>query len=157
MAKSKKRRNILIAVGVLAVIGIIAAVLVYVFIYNKPHRNYETAKVDFMLTSDEIYDAFEADEQAAFNQYQDKVVVVSGPIESINEIQDGMIQVVLIAENAMIGGVKAQLHPKYSEDEEYSAHVSELQKGGQATLKCHCVGIDSEVVLDNCFISEESK
>lgn len=152
MALSKKTRNILLAIGSLALLGTIAAVLVYIFVYNKPHRNYESATIDYSLTSDELYDAFATDEKAAFAKYQDQVVQVTGPVESVNKVQDGMIQVVLIAENAMLGGVKAQLHAKYRDNADYKPAVEKIQKASEATLKCRCVGMDAEVVLDNCFV-----
>lgn len=155
MAISRKARNILIAVGILAVVGAIAAVAGYVFVYNKPHRNFEKASPDYTMTSDEIYNAFEADEKAASAKYQDEVILVTGPVESISEVQDGMIQVVMVAENAMLGGVKAQLHPKYGEAESYASQVSSIGEGTTVTLKCRCVGMDAEVVMDNCFIAEK--
>jgi hypothetical protein len=137
------------------VIGAIAAVAGYVFVYNKPHRDFEKASASYTMTSDEIYNAFEADEKAASAKYQDAVILITGPVESVSEVQDGMIQVVLVAENAMLGGVKAQLHPKYRDYESHALQVSTLEEGKTATLKCRCVGMDAEVVMDNCFITEK--
>lgn len=36
-------------IGILAVLCIVAALLIYKFIYNKPHRDYEKAKAEFTI------------------------------------------------------------------------------------------------------------
>ena len=147
------KKKLLIIGLVLFVLGGAGAVIGYVFVYNKQHRNIEKANPDFEITADALYQAFADDEIAAGAMYTGKVVQISGTIESINTVNEAMKTIVMPATGAMLGGVNALLHEKYATDAKYKDALSGLQEGNSVTLKCKCTGFNLEVELNNCFIA----
>lgn len=146
------KKKLLIIGLVLFVLGVAGGIAGYVFVYNKPHRNIEKAKPDFLISADDLYQAFADDEESAGARYTGKVVQVSGRIESINTVNDTMKTIVMTASGAMMGGANALLHKKYATDASYSEVLADLQEGSAATLKCRCTGFNLEVELNNCFV-----
>jgi putative nucleic acid binding protein len=155
MKKSHKIILILLGLGLLT--GIFAPKIVldtwpWEIFKSKP--DFETMETAYTLSVDELYDAFELDEKAATLKYQGQPIEVSGKIESVDTIQDGQIQIVLTATNALFGGLKAQLHPKHITDPAYQIKLKGLASGENITLKGQCVGFNMEVEMNNCFIKQ---
>ncbi len=134
------RLNIIVIFAVLLVGGALAFYLGYKFVYNKPHRNIEQAAPDFTVTANDLYTAFEANEEAAFAQYADKVLLVEGVVESVETPSDTMITVVLVAEDAMMGGVSVLLAPEYGSVDSYRQVAARLKSGEVVVLKGECTG-----------------
>lgn len=126
------------------VVGLVVAVGVVYFVYNKPHRDVASEDAKFVLTADQLFDEYEADEAAANTKYLDQTVEVSGEIAELGTNDGGQAFVILAAENAMIGGVSAT----------FEGERSALAVGQQVSLKCRCTGKLMDVVLINCTILE---
>ena len=143
---------------IIIVVGGIAGAVIGYSMWNKPHKNYEDADVDYELTANAMYDEFEAEEAASREKYVGKVVAVNGTIEEMTESGDGTTNVIFSAENAMMGGINARLSSKYNEGAELNGKLASLSEGEAVTLKCRCVGYEkdliTEVKLDNCYIVE---
>jgi tRNA_anti-like len=155
MKKIYKILLILIGIGLLT--GIFAPKIIldtWLWEIFKSKPDFETMETDYSLSVDELYDAFENDEKGSTAKYQGKPIEVNGTIESIDTIQDGQIQIVLTASNALFGGLKAQLHPKHITEPEYQKKAKGLASGETVILKGQCVGFNMEVEMNNCFIKE---
>lgn len=124
--------------------GLLIAGGIFYFVYNKPHRDVASEKAEHVLTADQIFDEYEADETAANTKFLDKTVQVSGTVSEVGTNDAGQSFVILAAENAMIGGVSATF-----QDEQAG-----LSEGQDVSLKCRCTGKLMDVVLINCTLSE---
>ena len=47
-------------IGLIAIAGIIAALAVYKFVYNKPHPDYVKATPLFVLTAEELFRSYQS-------------------------------------------------------------------------------------------------
>lgn len=121
-------------------IGLVAAGGIFYFVYNKPHRDVASEKPEYVLTADELFDEYEADEVAANTKFLDKTVEVTGTISELGTNDAGQSFVILTAENAMIGGVSAT----------FGNEQAGLEEGLKVSLKCRCTGKLMDVVLINC-------
>lgn len=125
--------------GLLAILLIGGLIGFYQF--NKKVEGLEDVEADFILTSDELFDAFEKDEPAAQANYVGKVVEVSGEVARIN-LTDSLQSIVLTAQNSMIGGVNCT----------FSQNIENIAVGDQVSVKCQCQGYLMDVVLNNCSL-----
>lgn len=126
------------------VLGILVAAGIGYFLYNKPHRDVASEKPEYVLSADQLFDEYEADEVAANNKFLDKTVEVSGTIGEIGTNDADQTFVILTAENAMIGGVSAT----------FSEKPETVAEGQQVSVKCRCTGKLMDVVLINCALSK---
>lgn len=132
------KKNILI----LVIIGILTGGYFAYSMYNKPHRDVSEEVATYTLTSNQIFDDFENDEELANKKYLDKTIQVSGKIIEINKDQSDNTVLTLEAENAMIGGVLCTTKDKsiiFEEDSEIS-------------LKCRCTGFLMDVIFIDCSV-----
>lgn len=131
------KRIIIIILAIALVGGIIAYQM-----YNKPHKDMTSAESDISIEASELLKAFETDESAANQQYNDKVIAVSGKVADVGN-EDGIVKVTLDAGNPL-GGVICQL-------DELSEHDrTDFEIGETVTLKGLCTGYLMDVVLVRC-------
>ena len=153
----KKSHKIIAVLLLLGLIGGIVMPKIIVDAYPwdlfRGQPNYEKMDADFSMTANELFDEFDQNEKEATLKYQDKIIALTGTIESVKPVIDSQIQVVMTADNALFGGIKALMHSKYVDDPEYQEQISGLKSGMVSELKCKCVGFDMEVDLNNCFIT----
>lgn len=140
-----KTVKIIIALVILG--GVVGAIIAYKM-YNKPHRDISQEEPDYTYSSDELYNDYVSDEEAANAKYLDKVIQVSGPVDMVEINQGGDINITLNAEEAMMGGVSATVDSRFKEQAE------SIEDGDQITLKCRCTGMLMDVVLVDCSIVE---
>ena len=133
----------------LAVTGIIAAILVYVFVYNKSHPDYETLKADFTVTAQQLFDEFKADNVTAGQKYNGKMVEISGPLTRM-EISDSLTTAIFVFQQGDFGdeGVRCSMLPKFT------GTAQHLQAGNLVTIKGYCTGFTGDVVMEQCSIRE---
>lgn len=128
-----KRRKI-VRIGIItAVAGIIIAGAVGLYLFNMPHRDVQSAKVDFSVNSSEIVAEYLADANAANNKYlaadgDSKVLEVTGTVSKISEDFDGK-KVVLLKDGSDKAGVSATFTP------ETSVNAAILEVGQSITIK----------------------
>lgn len=125
-------------------LGLLVAGGIAYFVYNKPHRDVASEKPAFSLTSDQLFDEYEADEASANAKYLDQTVEVSGTIIELGTNDGGQDFAILAAENAMIGGVSATFQEK----------TEGLSLDQAITVKCRCTGKLMDVVLINCTLNK---
>src|SRR5210317_1378294 len=78
--------------------------------YNKPHQNIEQSEAEITMSASEIFAAFSNEEVAANEKFLDKLVLVSGVVQSVSQNESGVIQVVLDSGDEF-GGVICELDP----------------------------------------------
>lgn len=128
----KKRR--IIKLGIIAVVaGVIIAGAVGLYMFNMPHRDVQSVKADFSLTSSEIVAEYLANAETANNKYlaangESKVLEITGTVNKISEDFDGQ-KVVLLKFEGDKAGVSATFTP------ETSANAEKLQVGQSVIIK----------------------
>lgn len=121
----------------------VAAAIYGWYEYNRTVPTLDDAKADFTLTADELFDAFDANEDGATAKYVGKVIEVSGTVIAIEVKEEGST-VTLEAANAMLGGVNCAF-----------SNAPVVEEGQQVTLKCACQGFLMDVVMNNCNVVQQ--
>lgn len=111
--------------------------------YNKKVEGLEHAAPDYIMTANELFDAFDNDESAASLKYVDKIIEVTGEIARVKQ-SDSLSNVVLHADNALAGGINCSFKNKNGS----------LTKGETITLKGDCQGFLMDVILNNCYVDK---
>ncbi len=109
---------------------------------SEYNRGLEAAdKVDFSLSCQELFSAFENDENAANAKYLDKVVEISGTVQEVSTNKEGKVTVTL--DGGMLFGVTCEMFDK-------NVNKQKFAKGNKIKLKGICTGYLSDVVLVRC-------
>ncbi|NOU46134.1 MAG: hypothetical protein HOO86_03625 [Bacteroidales bacterium] len=131
--------------GILFVVGVSAAVAGYVFVYNKPHPNYDKLKADYTIQANTLYNEFVTDAKTASAKYNGKMLAIEG-ILSETEISDSTSIAYYVLEEGMFGnqGIRISMMP------EYAAGLTKKNKGDQVIIKGLCAGFnDTDVILEH--------
>jgi hypothetical protein len=139
----------LIILIVLFILGIIAGVLGYVFIYNKPHRDFAAAKPVLHLTAAELYDAFISDPEGSNEKFAGKIIQVEGSLDNFEESGELVILVFTFDDGAFgPEGVRCTVLPEVNE------RARNIQIGDYIKIKGLCTGFTGDVIMDKCSIVE---
>lgn len=144
-----KKKRILI-LGSLAIIGIIAALLVYFFVYNKQQPDYSKVKPDFTLNGIELFKEFKADPFATGKKYNGKVLAIEGNLNSV-EITDSLTIAVFAIEEGMFGdeGIRFAFIPLFADK------IKSTPPEALVTIKGYCTGFnDTDVIMEHCSLVE---
>ena len=126
----------------IALTGILAAL----YFYNLQHKNLQKVKPDFVITATDLLKAFEDDENAATRQYLEKVVEVSGIIQSVKSGENNTLSLSLKTDSDLSSVICTfQGNPD----------PSEFSIGEQITLRGECSGFLMDVLLNNCALISE--
>jgi len=131
-----------------AIVLIVALFAVYVFIYNKPHTDYEKAKPDYILTAEELYNEFVENRADAEAKYNGTVVLISGEF-SASEHSDDMIILTFSFSDGLFGdeGVRCTMLENHQEQ------AMQLVPGNQVKIKGLCTGFTGyDVIMEFCSI-----
>lgn len=134
----------------LVIAGIITAILVWFFVINKPHTDYEKAKADFKLTAKELFESYRANKTEAEKKFNGKVVELTGAITRVDQA-DSLVIVVFVFGEGMFGdeGVRCTMLPKFNDA------ASVLQPESNVILKGFCSGYnDTDVILEKCSFTK---
>jgi len=86
---------------IVLIAGLLIALGVGVYLWNKPHRTAEDEKPFATLSAATLVTEFTTDEAATWAKYKDKVILISGEIQSVNVDASGNTQVVMKANDDM--------------------------------------------------------
>jgi len=140
----------LIKIGfVLALIGAIAAVLVWKFYVNKPHDDIEKATPAYSITVNEIWEKYNANLSLSDSLYTGKVVQLSGTLSRIDKTDSLVYAVFVMEADSMFGdkSVRCEMLNKYATE------TSTLATGSEVNIKGFCTGFDqTDVKLNKCSI-----
>ncbi len=138
----KKWKIIILA---LFVTGLAVAVAVYFLVYNKPHPDYEKAKPDIVISAEDLYSAFVVDEAAANLLFNGKVIVIDGPVATVEQVDD-LVIVSFVFEEGFFGGegVRSTML------EGHHHKALNLVPGDHVGIKGFCTGFTgSDVILEH--------
>lgn len=134
----------------LAVIGIIAAVYVWFFVYNKPHRDYAKAKPDHVMSAEELFTSFRDNKVMSDSLYTGMVVQINGSLDKVETV-DTTVTVVFVFDRGMFGdeGIRCVLLPGKHEV------LRDHNKGDLISIKGYCTGYnDTDVIIEQAsFVS----
>ena len=80
-----KRKTIFRILAGMFLIGIVSAGLVYKFVINKPHQDYEKTRPAYIVSALELFNNFLSDRQASEAKYNGQVVLLKGYLTGYNE------------------------------------------------------------------------
>lgn len=126
------------------VIFIIAATLVYIFVINRPHRNFEKATPDFVISASELYSDYSGMDIGVVKKFTGKVLQITGDISTVEEA-DSLVIIVFVFNQGVFGdeGVRCTMLTKYNEA------VLKLKPETSVTIKGFCTGYnDTDVILE---------
>lgn len=130
----------------LFIIGVIASVCVYYFVYNKPHPDYEKMEAAFSIPARELYIAYTTQKLESVKKFNGKVLIVSGTLKKI-ETTDSLVIAVFVFSQGAFGdeGIRGTFLPKLNE------LGKKLLPGTEIKLKGFCTGFnDTDVILEKC-------
>lgn len=130
---------------IVGLIMIIAGAVTGFFLYNKQHKDLGKATPDFVITATDLLKEFENDESAASAKYINKIIEVSGTIESLNTGEDNTLSIILKTDSDFSTVICTFLQ---AQDRE------EFKPGDEITVKGECSGFLTDVLLNNCFIKK---
>lgn len=143
-----KRKNILKAAIALTVMGLISAGLVYQFVINKPHRDYEKAKPAYIMSAADLFDSFRSDREEAEKKYNGQVVLLNGKLDKI-EVSEALVTGVFVFDQGMFGdeGIRCTMLPKHS------TNLKSMAEGSEVQLKGFLTGYnDTDIILEQCSV-----
>ncbi len=129
-------------------IGAIAGLLVFQFVYNKSHPDYEKEVALFTLEAQELMDEYRNSNAEANDKYTGTVIQVRGEIDKI-EHNDSLTVAVIALSEGLFGdeGIRCTMLP------EYSKQLKEMPLPKYAVIKGLCVGYnDTDVVMEHCSL-----
>lgn len=137
-------------VAVLVILGIVGAVYIWFFVYNKPHRDYEKASVDFSIEAVDCYREFASNAGGVQNIYTGKILEISGTPAKI-ESNDSLCVVVFVFNEGMFGdeGIRCTMLASHHQK------AKQLDIIKNVKIKGFCSGYnETDVVLEHCSIVE---
>lgn len=135
--------------GILFVIGIVSAFLVYKFVINKPHPDYAKEKAEYTLSAKELYNQYSTDSKKA-SIYNGKVVQISG-IPNKTEKTDSLSIVVFVFGQDDFGdkGIRCTMLPQFI------SKAANLDTTKTFNIKGYCTGFnETDVIIDKCSFVE---
>ncbi len=128
-----KKKRILKIMIILVIAGIIIGGGIALYMFNMPHRDVQSQKADFSLSSTEIVNEYLDNKDAANQKYlaadgESKILEITGTIQKITEDLNGQT-VILIKNEGDKAGVRATILPGSE------LLISELKTGENITVK----------------------
>ena len=95
-----KKRKVFRIIAIIGIAGLLAGGGIGLYMFNKPHRDVQSARADYMLSSSQIVAEYLADNQAANLKYlaadgNSKILEISGEVNKISENFKGQKVVLL--------------------------------------------------------------
>lgn len=126
--------------------GVLALLLVYLFLYNKPHRDFERARPDLQMSAESLYRAFTEDERTAESELIGKVLEITGEVYAVEETND-MVIVAFVFEEGFFGGEGVRCTML----ENHHQKALQLNPGEEVVIKGYCTGFTgSDVIMEHC-------
>ncbi len=129
-------------------IGVIAGLLVFQFVYNKSHPDYEKEIALYTLEAKDLLDEYRNSNAEANDKYTGTVIQVRGEIDKIEQ-NDSLTVAVIALSKGLFGdeGIRCTMLPEYAKE------VKQMTLPEYAVVKGLCVGYnDTDVVMEHCSL-----
>lgn len=128
-----KKKTLIRTIALFVLAGLIVSIGIALYMFNMPHRDIQSAKVDYRLSNSEIVAEYLTDRDAANQKYlaadgDSKILEITGPVAKISENFDGN-KVLLLKSPDDSAGVQATF------TSETSKHIKALSAGQTVTVK----------------------
>ena len=146
--ETKKMKRWIKIIPRLAVAGAIAAFLIYHFVINKPHPDFEKIKPYYSLNAGSFYDEFKTSKENAHKLYNGKVIEITGKLARV-ESADTLTIAVFVFNQGMFGdeGIRCTMLKKFSAD------AKKLKPDGTIRIKGYCTGFnDTDIIMEHCSL-----
>lgn len=143
-----KRKNIYKAAIALLAIGLVSAGLVYQFVINKPHRDFEKARPAYIVSAADLFDSFRSDRDNAEKKFNGQVVLLNGKISKV-ETSDELVTGVFVFDQGMFGdeGIRCTMLPQQA------SNLKSLPAGSDVQLKGYLTGYnDTDIIMEQCSV-----
>ena len=132
----------------IVVLGLISAFIVYKFVYNKQHPDFENLKADYSLNVSEFYQKFKSNGTTAGETYNGKIIAVTGRLSKV-EKSDSLVTAVFVMSQGDFGdeGIRCTMLKKLNQE------AMRLQPDAEVKIKGFCSGYNgTDVILEKCSI-----
>jgi hypothetical protein len=134
---------------ILAVIGVIAAGLVWKFVINKPHADIENATPAYTLNTQELWKQYNQELKLADSLYTGKVIELTGNLSKSDKV-DTLVYLVFVMEPDPDFGdktIRCEMLSKYSQE------AALIPPGSPLKVKGFCSGYDqTDIKFSKCSI-----
>ncbi len=124
---------------VIFIILLFFSIASYLYIFEKPHRNYLQEDATISLSAHDLFNEYQINKKLSNDNYLNKMVEVNG---KVSLIEIGTSRSNILLDNSLFCMFQIEISKKYKE-------------GDIITIKGRCIGYDdifSQVTLDQCFI-----
>jgi hypothetical protein len=131
---------------ILAIIGIIAAFLVWKFVINKPHPDYANAKAETEIIAADLFTQYTTKKADADKNFTGKEIQLKGQFSKIEQAGSAAI-VIFVFRQGDFGdeGVRCVLLP----DE--IAKIKSIKPNQEIIIKGFCTGYnETDVIVEKC-------
>ena len=138
-------KKLWITILILTIIGVLTGTGVYIYVFYKPHRNYERARVDVKLAAKNLFDEYTSDQKTADQRFLGKVVEITGEMTDVEQA-DSLVIVVFAYRSGDFGdeGIRVTMLPDYNEK------ARELRPHQSVDLKGHCTGYNgTDIIIES--------
>ena len=115
------------------------------YVFNKKPADVRRQKADMEINAKDLLQLFQQNETAADARYVDKVIIVSGIVQSMQTDAQGKTTISLDTGDPMA----AVTCSFYNEE---TAAVKQINKGSRVHVKGICTGMLSDVILNKCSL-----
>jgi hypothetical protein len=126
----------------------ISGILYALYMFNMKHPDTASAKPDFVITSTILQKEFEDNEKEASAKFINKILEVTGIINSITPADSNHLNISLKT-GSDLSSVICTFSPR--------PDASKFYTGEEITLRGECSGFLMDVLLNNCSIISERK
>ncbi|MCX6302564.1 MAG: hypothetical protein NTW82_10300 [Bacteroidia bacterium] len=121
----------------------LGSILIALYMYNMQHKDLQKIKPDFVITAADLQKAFEDNDALATSKYVNKILEITGMIESVNTGKENILSVI-IKTGSDFSSVICTFPLK--------ADTTKFIVGDQVTIKGECSGFLMDVLLNNCVL-----
>ena len=127
------------------IIGVVIGIISILWVFRKSPDSVGSKKPDIIMEAQALSKAFENNENEANKQYLNKVIQVTGTIESIKE--NGPEIAISLKENGEMTGVICNFTKG-------TVDITKHKAGDKISVKGICNGFLMDVVLKKCKLTE---
>ncbi|MFT5890010.1 MAG: hypothetical protein ACI9Y7_000098 [Dokdonia sp.] len=140
------KNNSYIKVGIFSIISIVCVIGIYA-IFNYKGIDTRKAKTEISITTNELFEDFDKDKEASFNQYIDKAVEVKGTLYQVTFKGDTY--------SLLLRGKQIDALVLCEMQKDQAAIVETLRVGDEVKVKGILKGFLMDAILLNCIVLEE--